>query len=205
MGNYSNYRQLVIWEQEGRDFLIHVREGSSGIAVIAPHGGGIEPGTMELADATAGDVHTFYCFEGIKRSKNADLHITSELFNEPRGMDIVKRSRVVLALHGCKGQEEAVYVGGLDTELREKIRGSLIQAGFNAEPSPRPEIQGQSENNICNRCRSGKGVQLELSRGLRKRMFEDLTRSGRKNRTAIFHTFVSILRDVLSRPPNRQQ
>ncbi|MBW2309672.1 MAG: poly-gamma-glutamate hydrolase family protein [Deltaproteobacteria bacterium] len=81
--------------------------------------------------------------------------------------------------------------------LGEKIRISLIQAGFSAEPSPRPEIQGQSEWNICNRCRSGKGVQLELSRGLRKSMFKDLTREGRKSRTTIFHNFVSVLRDVL--------
>ena len=198
MGNYRNYRQLMMWEQEGRDFLIHMREGSSGVAVIAPHGGGIEPGTMELAEAIAGDVNNFYCFEGIKRAKNADLHITSEYFDEPIGVDIVKRSRAVLGLHGCKGHEEAVYVGGLDTDLGEKIRVSLTQAGFNAEPSSRPEIQGQSEKNFCNRCRSGKGIQLELSRGLRKSMFKDLTREGRKSRTAIFHAFVSVIRDVLS-------
>lgn len=198
MGNYRNCRQLMMWEREGRDFLIHVREGSSGIAVIAPHGGGIEPGTMELADAIAGEVHSFYCFEGIKRAKNADLHITSEYFKEPKGVDIVKRSRTVLSLHGCNGQEEGVYVGGLDTKMGEKIRESLIQAGFNAGPSPRPEIQGQSVNNICNRCRNGKGVQLEISSGLRKNMFKDLTREGRKNRTTIFHAFVSVLRDVLS-------
>ena len=178
--------------------MIHVREGSSGVADIAPHGGGIEPGTMELADAIAGEVHNFYCFEGRKRAKNSDLHITSEYFDEPKGVDMVKRSKAVLALHGCKGQEESVYVGGLDTDLREKIRGSLIQAGFTVELSPRPDLQGQGANNICNRCRSGKGVQLELSMGLRRRMFKDLTREGRKNRTTIFHAFVPVLRDVLS-------
>lgn len=198
MGNYRSYRQLMTWETEGKDFLIHMREGSSRVAVIAPHGGGIEPGTMELADAIAGEAHSFYCFEGIKRAENADLHITSEYFDEPRGTDIVERSRTVLSLHGCNGQEEAVYVGGLDTDLREKIRVSLTQEGFNAESSPRPEIQGQSVKNICNRCQSGKGVQLEISRGLRKNMFKDLTREGRKSRTTIFHSFVSVLRDVLS-------
>jgi phage replication-related protein YjqB (UPF0714/DUF867 family) len=198
MGNYRNCGQLMTWESEGRDFAIHAREGYTGVAVIAPHGGGIEPGTMELADAIADDVHSFYCFEGIKRAKNADLHITSELFDEPRGVDIVTRAKAVLALHGCEGHEEAVYVSGLDADLGEKIRISLIQAGFTAEPSPRPEIQGRGENNICNRCRNGKGVQLELSRGLRKNMFKDLTREGRKDRTAIFHSFVSVLRDALS-------
>lgn len=197
MGKYRSYQHLMTRETEGRDFAIHVREGSSGVAVIAPHGGGIEPGTMELADAIAGETHSFYCFEGIKKIGNADLHITSEYFDEPMGVDIVERSKTALSLHGCNGQEEAVYVGGLNANMGEKIRGSLIQEGFTAEPSPRLEMRGQSENNICNRCQSGKGVQLEISRGLRKNMFEDLTREGRKNRTTIFHGFVSALRDVL--------
>jgi phage replication-related protein YjqB (UPF0714/DUF867 family) len=194
-----------MWERQGKEFSVHVREGSSGLAVIAPHGGDIEPGTTELADAIASNVHTFYCFVGIKRAKNYKLHITSEYFNEPKGVDIVGRSRAVLALHGCKGHEEAVYVGGLDTVLREKIRVSLIRAGFNAEQSTRPELQGRNEHNICNRCKSGKGVQLELSMGLRKKMFRDLTREGRKDRTTIFHAFVSVLRDVLSSSANRER
>jgi phage replication-related protein YjqB (UPF0714/DUF867 family) len=198
MGNYRNYQHLVMWEREGRDFSVHVREGSSGVAVIAPHGGGIEPGTVELAEAIAGDVHSLYCFEGIKNTANAGLHITSGYFDEPKGADIVKRSEAVLALHGCRGREEAVYVGGLDTDLREKIRISLMQAGFNVELSPRPELRGQGEQNICNRCKGGRGVQLEISRGLRERMFKDLTREGRKSKTTIFYAFVSILRDVLS-------
>ena len=204
MDQYRNYTQLMTREREGRDFLIHVRKGPSGVSVIAPHGGGIEPGTMELADAIAGEEHSFYCFEGIKREKNADLHITSEYFDEPQGVEIVKSSKAVLALHGCKGYGEAVYVGGLDADLGEKIRISLVQEGFNAELIPRPELQGQRENNICNRCKGGRGVQLEISRGLRKRMFRDLTREGRKNGTTIFHAFVSALRDVLPIPSNRQ-
>jgi phage replication-related protein YjqB (UPF0714/DUF867 family) len=49
-------------EKEGRDYEVHQRKGASGIAVIAPHGGGIEPGTMDIADSVAGEEHTFCCF-----------------------------------------------------------------------------------------------------------------------------------------------
>jgi len=205
MGNYRSYQQLIMGEREGRDFSIHAREGSSGVAVIAPHGGGIEPGTMELAEAIAGSAHSLYCFEGIKRARNSGLHITSGYFDEPMGVDMVRRSRTVLAVHGCKGHEETVYVGGLNTDLGEKIRLSLIQAGFSAERSPRAELEGKSTKNICNRCRSGKGVQLEISSELRKRMFWGLTRKGRENRTTVFHTFVSVLQDVLFCPPDKER
>lgn len=198
MGKYRNYQQLMKEEQEGRDFLIHVREGTSDIAVIAPHGGGIEPGTMELADEIADSVHSFYCFEGIKKTKSSDLHITSEHFNEPQGVDIVKRSKTILAIHGCKEDEEVVYLGGLNTGIKEKIRRSLTQAGFAAEKSARAELLGESRANICNRCHSGSGVQLEISKGLRKRMFVDFTRQGRENRTETFYKFVSVIREVFS-------
>jgi phage replication-related protein YjqB (UPF0714/DUF867 family) len=197
MGTYRSYRQLIIGEQEGRDFSIHAREGSSGMAVIAPHGGGIEPGTMELAEAIAGSAHSLYCFEGIKRAGNSGLHIASGYFDEPMGVTMVRRSRTVLAVHGCKGNQEVVYVGGLDIDLREKIRLSLIQAGFNAGLSPRAELEGKSTKNICNRCRSGKGVQLEISKGLRKNMFKDLTQEGRKKITDTFRLFVSAITEAL--------
>jgi phage replication-related protein YjqB (UPF0714/DUF867 family) len=45
------------------------------LAILAPHGGGIEPGTSELAEAVAGEGLSFYAFEGLKRSGNAVLHV----------------------------------------------------------------------------------------------------------------------------------
>jgi phage replication-related protein YjqB (UPF0714/DUF867 family) len=125
MDKYKNYKQLRQEEQERKDYKINIREGTSGIAVIAPHGGGIEPGTMEFADEIADCLHTFYCFEGIKKTGNANLHITSKNFDEPQGVSIVKSSRRVLALHGCKEDEESVYLGGLDNDLKEKIKKPL--------------------------------------------------------------------------------
>jgi phage replication-related protein YjqB (UPF0714/DUF867 family) len=198
MDKYRSYQQLRMDEREGRDFVIYARQGSSGVAVIAPHGGGIEPGTTEVAEAIAGKLHSLYCFEGIKRNKNFDLHISSEYFDEPMGLDLVTGSRIVLALHGCSDHGDAVYLGGRDMDLIADLAGALTKAGFNAGLSPRPEIEGKSVHNICNRGRSGKGVQVEISRSMRKRMFKDITRAGRKTTTPVFDTFVSVLRDVLS-------
>ncbi|MFW6148223.1 MAG: poly-gamma-glutamate hydrolase family protein [Thermodesulfobacteriota bacterium] len=197
MDKYRGYQQLLQGERQGKDFLVHIRKGTSGLTVIAPHGGGIEPGTMELADGIAGEDHTFYCFEGIKKENNFDLHISSVSFNEPVGVNIVANSKRVLALHGCGEDKDVVYLGGRDIDLKQRIGSALAKAGFNAEMNPRPEIRGENIDNICNRCQSGQGVQVEISKSLRKRMFKDLTRMGRKSTTAEFHTFVAVLRDVL--------
>jgi phage replication-related protein YjqB (UPF0714/DUF867 family) len=42
-------------------------------AVIAPHGGAIEPGTTEVAEAIAGDRFSFYTLEGVKTRDNKRL------------------------------------------------------------------------------------------------------------------------------------
>jgi phage replication-related protein YjqB (UPF0714/DUF867 family) len=67
---------------------------------VAPHGGGIEPGTSELADAIAGSDLSFYTFEGLKSSGNTDLHITSTRFDEPMCLTLLASSSVVVTLHG---------------------------------------------------------------------------------------------------------
>jgi phage replication-related protein YjqB (UPF0714/DUF867 family) len=197
MGIYRNYQQLILFEKEGIDFSIRSRNGLSGIAIIAPHGGFIEPGTMELADAIAGRVHSFYCFEGAKPSRNSDLHIASCYFDEPIGVDVATKSRIVLALHGCREIQEVVYLGGLNTYLGEKLQLSLLQSGFSVGPSTGVELAGKSPNNICNRCQSGQGIQIEVSRGLREIMFKDLIREGKKSVTDTFRRFVSAIAEVL--------
>ena len=99
---YHSYRELKENETEGQDYRIRKKWGPSGIAVMAPHGGGIEPGTTEIAEAVAGKAHTFYSFSGLKAKGNARLHITSRRFDEPVGVAIAEHSDVVLTIHGCK-------------------------------------------------------------------------------------------------------
>jgi Poly-gamma-glutamate hydrolase len=77
-----------------------VRRARPKFALVAPHGGGIEPGTSELADAIAGSDLSFYTFEGLKSSGNTDLHITSTRFDEPMCLTLLASSSVVVTLHG---------------------------------------------------------------------------------------------------------
>ncbi len=67
---YRNYAQLSQNERQDVDYTIFHREGPSSIAVMAPHGGGIEPGTIDIADSMAGCDHTFYAFKGLKKTKS---------------------------------------------------------------------------------------------------------------------------------------
>jgi len=192
MEKYSNFRELKVKEKEGTDYQIQSRQGETGIAVIAPHGGGIEPGTSEIADRVAGEDHAFYSFEGWKRQGNFEMHITSRNFDEPIGVKIVKNSNSIVSIHGCNGNEKAVYIGGTDTGLMERIKRALDDAGFLVKKNPR--FPGTSPFNICNRSRLGKGVQLELSGPLRCSMFRDLTRPERKIPTKYLKKFVAALR-----------
>lgn len=49
----------------------------SDVAVVAPHGGLIEPGTSEITWALARSTCSAHSFDGRKARRNGDLHITS--------------------------------------------------------------------------------------------------------------------------------
>ena len=195
---YNNYKRLRKNEELNKDYRFNWRKGKTNSIIIAPHGGSIEPGTTEIADAIAGKDHSFYSFEGIKPTGNGDLHITSTSFDEPYGVNLVRESTNVLSLHGCSGEEEIVYIGGLDIALKGKIRDSLIQAGFTTGEHDNPELKGIHKSNICNRGKKEQGVQLELSFGLRKKMFKGLKATDRNKKTALFEELVLALKKALS-------
>jgi phage replication-related protein YjqB (UPF0714/DUF867 family) len=193
---YGSYAELRRYEREGVDFRIILNSGNSGVTVVAPHGGGIEPGTTEIAEALAADDHTLYSFDGLKPSGNAKLHLTSTRFDEPVGMDAIRQARSIVAVHGCGENRTIVYVGGLDLELKKKIREALEGADFTV--GEHAGLMGSAPQNLCNRGASGGGVQLEISSGLRRQMFADLSRQGRKETTPVFQRFVSTVRQAIA-------
>jgi phage replication-related protein YjqB (UPF0714/DUF867 family) len=194
---YSSFGELSRHETEGIDYVILTREGPSSTAIIAPHGGGIEPGAADIADAVAADQHAFAAFKGIRKAGNAALHIRSDRFDEPTAVKTAEQARVVVTIHGCQGEEERVYVGGLNADLKRKIIDALKRAGFHAEESQKPGLGGKSRQNICNRCRTGQGVQIEITRGLRARMFEGLAKRSIRKKTETFYRFTRVLRDAI--------
>ncbi len=197
MDKYRNFDELKQHERKGIDYEIQMRKGASGIAIIAPHGGGIEPGTFDIADSVAGCEHAFYCFKGIKKTGNADLHITSDKFDEPNGIRIAEEADFVLAIHGCSGATEVIFVGGNDPERRKRFSDAIAQAGFIAKDKPRSGLEGQKPSNICNRGKTGQGCQLELSEGLREKMFEDLRNEAGRGKSSVFFDLVAALRKAL--------
>ena len=152
---------------------VHSRSRRSPVAVIAPHGGGIEPGTSEIAAAIAGDEFNLYCFEGCKPSGNIGLHIKSANFDEPNCLALISSCDRVVTVHGCRKGKQTVFLGGRDARLRDAIRERLKARDFRAAWPPNSDLQGVSTRNICNRGRSGRGAQLELSRDLRDELGRD--------------------------------
>ncbi|MET0529752.1 MAG: poly-gamma-glutamate hydrolase family protein [Microvirga sp.] len=164
---YGNFEELRQNEREGVDFRICLTPRNSPAAIIAPHGGEIEPGTSHIASAVAGDRHDLYCFEGLRRRRHLDLHITSTNFDEPRCLETISSCDVVISVHGIQGEEDAIDVGGRDKELRDMISQELTNSGFPAQIVTTGSHAGTSRRNICNRGRSGAGVQIEITDSLR--------------------------------------
>lgn len=195
MKPYESFTALQTNEIIGTDYRIRVRYGRSGISVMAIHGGGIEPGTTEIAEAVSGEAHTFYSFSGLKPSGNTQLHIPSKKFDEPLGIDIAGRARTVITVHGCKDTNEMTYLGGRHHQLKQKIERTLTAAGFPASESRR--FPGIDPKNICNKNQSGMGVQLEISIGMRMQLFKDINRLYRKPITPYFIAYVHALQKAI--------
>jgi len=164
------YRHLATHYQEGVDFAVCVttRERSR-VAVLAPHGGRIEGRTSEIARLIAGDEHRLYLFEGLRTTgDNFDcLHLASHRFDEPRALDLIANCETVIAVHGYAASGPDVLLGGLNEGLKRQIAQALAETGFSCLTDGH-RFPGRDPRNICNRGRSGAGVQIELSEDLRK-------------------------------------
>jgi phage replication-related protein YjqB (UPF0714/DUF867 family) len=62
---------------------------------MAPHGGGIEPGTIDIADNLAGCDYTFYAFKGLKKGGNNILHINNNTFDEPIALRVAQNADII--------------------------------------------------------------------------------------------------------------
>ncbi|MFI1991732.1 poly-gamma-glutamate hydrolase family protein [Actinoplanes sp. NPDC020271] len=191
-------------------------------AIIALHGGGIEPGTSELCLAIAGyhpasravtgaPVYDYWMFEGIRSSGNAALHVTSVHCDDPVAVALVAGSRRTVSLHGCSPAEAGlaantagVLVGGLDNRLKATVLAAYRAAFAGTDVTVLdaagvPDLNGDEPANIVNRNLRGAGVQLELTTPLRNRMFGTNTRKDRGSTVlAPFTTFVNATRAALA-------
>ncbi len=164
---YGNFAELRNGETEGIDYRICITEREPFAAIIAPHGGRIEPHTSEIAAAIAGNIHSLYCFEGLRQRRHEHLHIKSTSFDEPKCLGLIKWNKIVVAVHGWDRKNKAVDVGGLDVALRDAICTHLKAAGFPSKVVTQGRHAAISKKNVCNKGLRGKGAQLEITKGLR--------------------------------------
>jgi phage replication-related protein YjqB (UPF0714/DUF867 family) len=181
---------------EGVDFQRDHQDRGSRIVILAPHAGGIEPGTGKLAKTIAGQNYSYYLFEGLQRKGNQTLHIPSTQFNDPLCLNLLQKTETALALHGTLGTQKNVYVGGLNQSLMACILDHLIERGYQAERDL-TDHAGRNPANICNRCSSKQGVQLEISQPLRKTFFKTFDRKGREQPTEESYRFTSTIRKAI--------
>lgn len=170
----NSYADLARRHRRGIDYDVVVRRRAhSPVAVVAPHGGGIERATSAVARALAGDEHNLYLFEGRLAERNFEtLHLTSHRFDEPDCLRLLAQCEHVLTVHGCNARDDAgepdpgVLLGGLDGALKARLAEALVAAGV-------PVLTGAHRfpaahpDNICNRGQRRAGVQLELTSRLR--------------------------------------
>lgn len=147
------------------------------IGIFAPHGGGIEPGTEEIARAVAQATGaTLYVLSAKRPSGNTALHVSAEhmLAGISTKLDsAVKACRLGIAIHGHgRTKGHPIYVSGLAARAVKVAADSIRNAiGANWEVvdelSKVPkELAGQHKDNIVNRPREH-GIQIELPRALR--------------------------------------
>ena len=169
---YPDFATLAAAHEQDRDYRITVQDRGTCVAILAPHGGTIEPETASIARAVAGNDLSFYLFEALRAGAHGDYHITSHRFDEPRALALVAGADTSIAIHGRKDDgTDTVWLGGRDEILRHAVGDALRAAGFASALNT--ALPGVHPSNICNRTRSGAGVQLELPRSLRRNLAED--------------------------------
>jgi len=172
--SYKNYIELASAHTEGVDYKIKVTDRKSDVLIIAPHGGKIEPSTSKIANMIAGEQHSLYLFEGLMPKSYKKLHITSTNFDEPQALALVGKCSVVVGVHGRKdkGDDNTLYLGGRDDELVCFVARRLRDAEFGNKIGGHA-FPARNCDNICNRGRSGRGVQIETPKTLRRKFCTD--------------------------------
>lgn len=167
------------------------------MAVIAPHGGWIEPNTDTIALGLAADLGlphfvffahaTDSCLDkygGPDRSNHRALHITSTHFNDARAESLMRSVNRGVAIHGHSGSK--ICVGGITPALRTAFKNYYDTYARQYSPSGAVAviatadsdcagITGTSSRNISNRSRAGAGLQLELSSKFRKELVASMS------------------------------
>jgi phage replication-related protein YjqB (UPF0714/DUF867 family) len=146
------------------------------LGLLAMHGGGIEPGTEEIARFVANHSGaSLYIYAGRRATGNLSLHRPShgmELENRPLVLRFLNHVNTAISIHGHGRNQKCAYVGGLHQAMVqffvETARPVLPEYEWISDPEIIPQgIRGRNPNNIVN-LPPAQGMQLELPRELRQ-------------------------------------
>jgi phage replication-related protein YjqB (UPF0714/DUF867 family) len=201
--------------QRDRDFEIVIghRENIRNCLIVAPHGGGTEPMTSEIARAVADvSARSFYLFLGLLPQNNWDaFHIDSTSFDEPDFETLIAETELVVSFHGAeRDRARTIYVGGLHEEGRGLMIGNLnatlqrfgIVGVDAARGKVAQSIAGLHPRNLTNRGRRRRGVQLEFSDGARLVFFPGRSRRERQRPNERLTVLARSVDSVLQRLTN---
>jgi phage replication-related protein YjqB (UPF0714/DUF867 family) len=190
-----NYREVLDRGYvPGRDLRIAFGDGNiARCLLVAPHGGGIEPGTSEILRAIAElGGWAWYEFAGFLRKGNKrGLRITSTHFDEPTLLTLLPQTNFVVTFHGAHEiGDQVTYVGGNweagRAIIAETMNAATAAHGIHAlDAAHAPgHLHGAELTNLTNRGKLAQGIQLEFSRTARNLLFPpDCSREARGRRS----------------------
>lgn len=179
------YSSMIELQGKENNWSIEMNTNKSNVLSFAPHGGGIEAGSSELALLISQKLDcNYFTFKGKLPSDNVKLHVTSTHYDNPELLNLMRNVDYSISVHGYADNEYArTLIGGSNEELKEIIKCHLRSRGFDVQDAP-THLAGTKLNNITNKTKTGLGVQLELSTKQRKSFFsnDDFSRKIREDR-----------------------
>ncbi|MCF7593971.1 poly-gamma-glutamate hydrolase family protein [Staphylococcus warneri] len=200
---YASMTQLQRETKEGIDWKKEIRDQGNQVLIVAPHGGNIEQGTSELTKLLAQQGgYDYFSFEAMRPSNNTQLHVTSTHYDDPTLHQMVEGRVATISIHGAKGDDQIVFLGGAKSVLRDAIQSQLESRGFAVQVPPE-YLGGLNEDNFINKNENSTGVQLELTTALRKALFinQDMSTTSRKNEdnwSSLMYQFADALHTAIS-------
>ncbi|MGW3153706.1 poly-gamma-glutamate hydrolase family protein [Streptomyces sp. NPDC001089] len=209
MTTYPYFRTLAASKILGIDYDIKNSYGVGDYLVyIAVHGGAMEPPSSQLAVYCAGATGAYYSFAALSDLTADTLSLPATTFDEPFCQVNVGNASRAISFRGVEDQreaEEVAYISGLDDVLVSLVRQELSTAGFVTDTPPL-RFEGSDPQNIVNRTRLHAGVQIDLTRSLRKSFYAggDLSQASVNvpaNRLAAFFAFGDAIKRAAAQVP----
>ena len=194
-GLFSNINDVIDRNTyiQDKDYIIERKINNPEVVLLAIHGGNLEPGTSEIVKYIAADKYTYYSFEFLRKEIiHNKLHVPSTQFDEISCLEVVGPAKKVISFHGFLSNDEEIILGGLDDEMKAKLGQKLKNHQYSTRKNPK--LRGISKENICNRNYRKKGLQIELSLGLREKMFHGGGEFDRSTPTDKFYEFCDLVR-----------